>query len=607
MRFNEQELLDEVDEELSRPYRDPYGPFYGESYGNPEKMTDTQKKFWEQLHENDIYRFGMVGGKGAAKSFSGSTFCYHWAQEHPNSVGCLVANSKRQARDSGGQHIVERGQQLGFDVEYYRSKKIDGQQLSVFYAIDIDGKGFDAGDTHVVLVRSLEAVKSMEGTEVDYLYIEEIQDGNKGGVQIALSRNRGNAVTPPDEPNPVFIAGMTSSELHWMYELMEDGLGLVPESDFDPDEDDGVLYEPTIFENKKNLGQATIDSYRQMMDPQTAEQHIHAERTSSKDNRVLHQYRDSVHRTGRMSQLCAYYDEYRDVIFMLDFNVRPMTATAWQEKPWSDEWLEDKYVPEFNDYGELERVLEFPVANGEIDVERDEPIEEYDSFEEIARPDTEILAQVDEYEVWPDDEMGGGTEGLMRHIVSDYQEHGADIIINGDARGHHRDTRSSTSDWGIVREYAQRLDAMVIPGLESKMNVKKGVTKYDNPPKEDSINLLNRALMNAEGKTRICFLPESTFESGGAAASCASVERRADGSINDSVDKREGREKRRTHFFDCTRYAAWFYFDGGSPSADAFDQMLDEANENFGPIEKNADADWTPTFDDDDTSGSSWF
>jgi hypothetical protein len=604
MIIDEDSLIEEIEEEVSRPYRDPFGGFYGKPFGDPNKITDTQEKMWRNLHENDIKRFGLIGGKGSGKSFGCAAWCLHWAQTHPDSVGCLVANDKRQARDSGGEKIVEVGRQCGFDVQYFRSKKIQGQQHSIFYAIDVDGKGIGAGETHKILVRSLQAVESMEGSEFDYMYIEEIQDATKDPIQIALSRNRGNGITPPDEKNPLITAGMTSSEMHWMYDLMEEGLGLTPERKFDADEDDGVLYEPTIFENRKNLGEATINQYKEMMDPQTAERHIYAERTSSKSNRVLHQYRDSIHRQGRMSELCAYKDPYRDIYMLVDFNVSPLCATLWQEKPFNHAWRNEHLVIEYNQDGTIAAVKEYPDSIADESIEGVDPIERYDSLDEYATPDTTIFAQVDEYEIWPDDERGGGTEGLMRHFASDYDEHAADIFISGDKSGHARDTRGNTTDWGIIQDYATNMNAsvIVVPGLESKMS--NGKTKYYNPDREPTIKLLNRVLMDANGTPHICFLPTSEFESGGAAASCASVERRPDGSVNDNVDKQKGREVRRTHFFDTVRYATWFWKDGGSPSEEMFDQLLDEAEENMRSLAADS-TDWSPT--DKSPSGSNWF
>jgi len=452
----------------------------------------------------------------------------------------------------------------------------------------------------MVLVRSMESIDNLEGTEIDYLYIEEIQDATKDGVTKAVTRNRGTGISGEDEKNPIMIAGMTESSLHWMYDLMEEGLGLVPEDEFDPEEDDGVLYEPTLFENEVNLGSGTIDEYQSMMDSQLAERHIHAKRTSSNQNRVLHEYRDEIHREGRMSKLTAYYDPYRRLNMFSDFNIRPMSATLWQEKPWNDEWLSDKIWIEYAEDGTIKEVVEYD-SN---DPETREVVEVHDTLHDFAAPNREILAQVDEYEVWPDDDMGGGTEGLMRHVKQDYGERQKErLYINGDATGKRRDTRSRTNDWAIVQDYAVDFSCptTVIPGLIASSDLTKGETTYDNPPRRDSINLLNRTLRDGNGRTHMCFLPESEYESGGAAASCASIERKPDGRIDDRPDKREGKEVRRTHLFDTVRYAVWWWQDGAAPSSEEFDEMINEVEQDIDGPSK-----FTESLGGED-SATSWF
>ena len=568
--FDENKIAEEVIEDQSIEYRDPYK----KPWGDPKKQTETQKKAWTKL-QNGIWRIGAIGGKGAGKSYLGATFIMHFAQKHPNTQGAIAANSKRQTKDSIGSALVNVAHNCGYEIEYYRTKKINGQERSLLYTIDMDGKGLETGKTHKVLVRPLESIERLEGTELDYLLLDEVQDAAQGDVQKAITRNRGTGIANPGRRNPLYISGMTRSELHWMYTLMEEKLGFRTEDKFDPDEDNAILFEPTLFENKENLGEEQIEEYREMMDGRTAEQEIYAIRTSGNDNRVLHQYRDDLHRTGRMSDLCAYYDPGREVIVSVDFNVSPMSATLWQEKPWSDDWLDEDLAIHYDSDGYIESVelIEHTEEGSAV-------IETFDSLEEYSSPDEKILAQVDEFEVWPDDKHGGGTDGLMRNLLEEYRDHPAEMVITGDARGDTRDTRSRTSDWGIIREYARKLGAGVVPGTVSNMS--GGNIKYDNPPKEDAIKLTNRVLQNSKGEIRICFLPQSQYESGGAAASVAALSRKPDGRIDDRMDRKEGKEVRRSHFADTVLYVVWFWQDGSSPTAEEFDKMVSEVEETGG-------------------------
>jgi hypothetical protein len=561
------DIAEDVESNFSIELRDPYQRPYGE----PERTTESQKKLWNWLRNYDVWRQAMIGGKGSGKSHYGATFSYYFGQEFPGCEGACIANTDRQSKDAAGEHFMNVGSMLNFNVEYFKSKKMHGQEQSKFYVVDLDGKGYQEGLYFMIKVRSLEAVDAMEGSEFDFIWFEELQDGDRPAFVKAQSRNRGTAIADEDTMNPVFLAGMTDGAEHWMYEMLEDNMSFPTEDQFDPEEDDSVLLEPTLMENKQNIGQAKIDEYYNTFNPTEAERLIHAERVSQNKDRALYEYRSNLHTNGLMSKVLCDYDPYREIIVSVDFNISPMCASVWQVKEWNHDWQDENLQVIWNDSGtSISEVRRWT---------SEEDYETYPNLRAIAEPDTEVLAQIDEYEIWPNDQMGGGTEGFMRNLVSDYKSHTMRVTIVGDAQGNSRTSASSRTDWDIIREWAQRLQkAEVVPGLESNDNV-LGPVKYSNPPVKDTLNITNRLLSNANGEPRMCFQPQSDYDSGGVKASVSACETDAKGRIDDKRDRSEDRKKPRTHFLDTVRYVAWFFEDGAKMTAEQFDQHVDELDE----------------------------
>ena len=239
-------------------------------------------------------------------TYYGATFAFYFGQKWPGAEGVVVGNTDRQAKDAAGGPFLEVCRALGYEAEYFSSKKIRGQEQSKFYVVDLDGEGYEQGNTFMLKVRSLEAVQAMEGSEFDFMWFEEIQQGDKEDFVTANSRNRGTHIAGEDTQNPLFIAGMTAGASHWMYSMLEDNMSFVVEERFDPEEHDSVLREPVLTENKKNIGQAKIDEYYNTFSSTEAERLIHAKRVSQNSDRAMYEYREDKHRNGRMSRLMLW-------------------------------------------------------------------------------------------------------------------------------------------------------------------------------------------------------------------------------------------------------------------------------------------------------------
>lgn len=561
-------IAEEVEESFSIDFRDPYEY----PYGDPERTTKSQERLWTYAKEHNIWRQALIGAKGAGKTYYGATFAFLFGQQWPGAEGAVVGNTDRQAKDAAGGPFLDVCQKLGYEAEYFGSKKIRGQEESKFYIVDLDGEGYQQGKTFTLFVRSMESVKAMEGSEYDFMWVEEIQQANEENFVKATSRNRGTHIADKDTENPLFIAGMTEGPTHWMYSKLEDDNSFVTDDKFDPEKHNAVLREPVLTENKRNIGQATIDSYYNNFSESKAERLIHAKRVSHNSNRALYEYQANKHRNGRMSRLLTDYDPYENLILALDFNISPMCVTLWQRKGWNQKWSSGKVQIIWNG----DKVDKVRVHN-------EDEVEVYDHLHEYAPPNQKVLAQVDEYEVWPDDPQGGGTRGAMRHVVRDYADaHHAPFEVIGDAQGNSKTAAATVSNWDIVRKYANKFsDPIVMPGLitNRKGGGATGEISYSNPPVADTLSDTNQLLQNAEGHARMCFLEESEFESGGAAASVAAVERKENGKIDDKRDRSDDRSKPRTHFFDTVRYLGWYFNNEVDNQEEDLDELVEQMKE----------------------------
>lgn len=71
--------------------------------------------------------------------------------------------------------------------------------------------------------------------------------------------------------------------------------------------------------------------------------------------------------------------------------------------------------------------------------------------------------------------------------------HGAEIVVHGDATGSRRDTRNISSDWDLIKKYLSN-----ISGLRFRMEVPR-----ENPPIRTRHNRVNTYCQNENGKHRL--------------------------------------------------------------------------------------------------------
>jgi len=564
MQIDLNKIFDDVLYESKVEYRDALL----DPYGNTARATDTQKKAWRFLKKYQGQKYttadgvthtlaplvGMIGAKGSSKTHWGACFACEMGQNYPGSVGCLISNSYTQAKDNGGPLLIKVASKLGWEVEFFNQKKINGRSYSSVYRVTMtQGKEF------FVLIRSFDAINKLEGAEIDWGWAEEVQDSDKDALTIFVTRIRGAG-----SPNCIFAAGMPENGTHWQYKALpklgyqeeEHFEGIIEKEIVDPETNEimlvpsiGILYEPSVFENKQNVGAEYINRLLEAYSPEDAQRYVYGKRGGSRSDRVFFQYRDDLHRKGTMSKMLCDYTPHRDLVISYDFNVYPMSVSLYQEKDWNDGW--DDLVMQDREtwiHMETEEIFERP--------------------EDYLAPDRKVWAQVDEFEVWPDDPKGGMTRGAVSHIEAAYSDHPGKVIVLGDASGNQRRSSSTTTDWGIIGKSMKKfVQPIVKRGLIANSDLKAGITRYSNPAQRDVLQNANRMLMDANGQAWVCFMSESKYGSGGLAGSVSGLGFKADGTFDVREERKMDRNVARSHFGDTFKYFAWY---GRPPSNTKF-------------------------------------
>jgi hypothetical protein len=532
--------LERVQKKVARKNkRIPYRNALAHPYGDEKRNTRTQKLAWEFLLERTGTGplIAMIGAKGSSKTHFGACFALHQGQKFPGSTGCLIANTYGQTKTSIAPLLKKVCRQVGFDATYYSHKKINGQPMQQVMVIN-EGTPSE----FYLLMRSFENIETIEGVELDWLWVEEGQDADREDFIVVFSRVRGQ-----NADNAIFYAAMPESPFHWQYKLLPE-LGFILEGEPGHAET-GVMYWPKLRENAQNLPKSYIPRMVASHTGDLARRYIEGLPSLLDGSLTCYNYDDHLHRRGRMSKLLCHYDESMELIFAIDFNVRQMCCSVWQVKGWNDLWADERVVimPD-----NTIRVYE------DADValrKRNVPFTEYPSLGDYAAPDREVLAQVDELQLFT-----GGTRALAETIVMKYGEHSGGLVLLGDASGNRRESSSDTTDWQILTKAVRTLpNTRIIRGLKSRNDLKTGVTTYSNPSKPGSINILNYYLQDGHQRVRICFLPESKEENSGVAGSLSRIENDASGEVDSKIDKHAKRHDPVTHWLDGVRYLVVYH------------------------------------------------
>lgn len=491
-------------------YKNPFDEKY---LGHPDRITSTQKELWPILSSKFGLRWAVIGGKGAAKTMLLAAWLLDGAQKFRGSKAFLAASSYQQAIDSCAVELVKAATIMDIELIYRDVTVLDSIKHTNVYILPEYGSS--------ICIRSADRMNLIEGSKWDRGAIEEVSfwwDRERGfaDLKTAVSRVRRSV-----GDNGIGIVGMPEDEEHPMYEFLERWTTVLPDGT-------KLFKEISMLENLHNLPDGYEEDLHVLYPGDEGRRYIEGKRISLHRLPVLTNFRIRVHKSGKLSERYTSYDPYLPLLISFDFNVAPCCVTIWQIKMIR---FKDKNSPQ----GYMDR---------------------------------EIMCQIDEFEGWRI-----GTEGVCDLILEYYEDHRSGGVIVGDASGNAEDTRSvGVTDWSIIEQKLGSLHNMSVKkglivnrrkssmrGRRRRSNEKDKLAKYNNPPLKDSIINLNRLLLDGRGYPSVLFLPESKYESGGAAKSCSYMKYKPDGRLDESNDKKSGREVVRTHYFATARYAAWHF------------------------------------------------
>lgn len=205
-----------------------------------EKGTKTQKAFWDALRKDRQIspRVLWLGGKGSGKTFGAATLVADYVLHNPGTVGAIVANTLNQISDAPLRALVEAVVAGGGRPVPRSEIRIDGQ---IYRNVLVVGLG-DVLQSFV-LVRSFENISTIEGVELDWAWVDEVQDVSFDDFKTLVSRVRAKRASYRELPERFVIATglvtskyrthFTSDETLWTHRFtsvtMENASNLPPE------------------------------------------------------------------------------------------------------------------------------------------------------------------------------------------------------------------------------------------------------------------------------------------------------------------------------------------------------------------------------------------
>jgi len=376
---------------------------------------------WKALDSDRRIVFAGCG-VGSGKTHVGGLKVVQWAAESPPGVSHIIAaNTYTQLFDSTLENLYKNLTAWGVQ---FKPDKLP-ETASSYGPWNL----YIWGGTRWVLFRCRSLVKyaHISGQECGCFWIDEAWDAPEEGYKVVLARrrdkrmayNQGLITTTLDDPNS------------WMYRVFVEGQGGVNDSGqgehwhWSESARQLSVY-ATTWANEGNLGEGYVEDLLASMSEREAQRMLKAEWVALATGRIYHAFSRQDNVTEE-----AEYDPALPIRWAHDFNIgqdKPMSSCLFQ----------------------LKKVDGKPVM---------------DIFDELILDSTDTQDAID--------------ERLGREWECDP---GAEVIY-GDASGRSKDTRSKTTDYGIIRD----------AGFTEQKVPKK------NPPIRTRHNIVNARLKSADG------------------------------------------------------------------------------------------------------------
>lgn len=407
----------------------------------PQRSEPKRVTYHARPHQFDVMQsekelIFMGGGVGSGKTDVGSLWLLSKVKATPEGVVAIIcANSYSQLIDSTMWNVYRNYRKWGVDI---RPRTL----LKAHRPFNVNiWNGYHWVE---VRCRSLDAYNLLSGQEVGWIWADEVFMTKKAAIDVVLARLRDKQMDWEEvkkfNPDPtgekwarlqMLFTTVLDEPTSWMYKMFVD--------DFNEEMMD-VIYAPTDA-NRKNLPEGYIKRLKQLYTKQMFERMVGCKWVTLEGDQVYYAFNRKVHISVR-----ADYDPNLPVGWTHDFNIgqgKPMSSALFQVK-------------------------KGPGPDGEIRPEMH-------FFDEIVIDSSDTNQAVEEF--------------VSREWVTPDQF--KTVEVHGDASGKAKDTRSKTTDYGILAN-------------AGFVNQKK---PRANPPIRNRHNSVNALLLNAEGDVRMLIHP----------------------------------------------------------------------------------------------------
>ena len=338
----------------------------------------------------------LLGGLGVGKTYAGASYVIKKVAEVPNGVipvdmaqGIIAANSYSQLRDATVSRYYTQWREMGIRFEPETLPKNQAFEIKIW----------NGDEPRRILCRSLTNPNTIAGIEVGFANLDEAFDTTWEAVRLVNDRVR--ATYQLNQTLYTTTMDVIGSWMHKFFHEKQRDL-------IDPDDPDSltfgdiqeVIYAST-YENEMNLPPGYIAEQKATHSIREFRQKVLAEWVSLTDGLVYYAFGDH-----NVSEL-AEYDPALPVWWSHDFNIgvgKPMSSVLAQIK--KGPGIDGKIRPELHIFDEV--VLETSDTHDAVD---------------------ECKQRITQY------------DGLTPERIH----------ITGDAAGKARDTRSKTTDYGILK------------------------------------------------------------------------------------------------------------------------------------------------------------
>ena len=381
-------------------------------------------------------RLVFVGaGVGAGKTDVGTLWMLLRAKETPPGViGLIAANTYGQLFDATLRKVFKALDAFGVP---HRPRELPRSHAP--FTLEV----WNGSHWVEILCRSMESYENLSGVELGWFWLDEVWQTLEAAYKLILARlrdprmrNRGLLTTTLDDPGS------------WMYEEFVNRFDAATQA---------VLYAPTEV-NRENLGDEYIATLRRSYSEREAARMLDAAWVFLTGAVIYYAFSRDANVTT-----AAEFDPALPILWSLDFNIgqgKPMSSCLAQMKKGPQVGADGKPVLRPGPRGEM-----VPTIRPELHF-----------FDEIILDSTDTNDAAEECKGRLAKLGVKDTDGKTYPMVRVY----------GDASGKAQDTRSKTTDYGILRS-AGFIDQRVPDA---------------NPPIRTRHNTVNALLRNAAGDVR---------------------------------------------------------------------------------------------------------